>query len=117
MGRSCQSCRCEQRMGYGGVARANDFQQDPGRGSRVALQSQRRSSVASASLSVPRFASYCYSNGPLSLSFLRTDQRLRHHFEGIDYEEFGDGIMSAIDFKMNLGREANPAGDRVTLVM
>ena len=29
------------------------------------------------------------------------------------HEEFGDGIMSAIDFKMDLQREPNPAGDRV----
>jgi cyanate lyase len=33
------------------------------------------------------------------------------------HEEFGDGIMSAIDFKMDLEREANPAGDRVKIVM
>ena len=33
------------------------------------------------------------------------------------HEEFGDGIMSAIDFKMNLEREANDAGDRVRIVM
>ena len=32
-------------------------------------------------------------------------------------EEFGDGIMSAIDFKMDLQREPNPAGDRVNIVM
>ncbi|HMI57362.1 MAG TPA: cyanase [Gemmatimonadaceae bacterium] len=32
-------------------------------------------------------------------------------------EEFGDGIMSAIDFDMNVEREANPKGDRVRLVM
>ncbi|MBS0986460.1 cyanase [Acetobacter thailandicus] len=29
------------------------------------------------------------------------------------HEEFGDGIMSAIDFRMNIGREVDPAGDRV----
>jgi len=32
-------------------------------------------------------------------------------------EEFGDGIMSAIDFSMSLEREPNPAGDRVKVVM
>jgi cyanate lyase len=32
-------------------------------------------------------------------------------------EEFGDGIMSAIDFKMDLQREPNAAGDRVNIVM
>lgn len=33
------------------------------------------------------------------------------------HEEFGDGIMSAIDFKMNLERERNDAGDRVRILM
>lgn len=33
------------------------------------------------------------------------------------HEEFGDGIMSAIDFKMNLTREPNTNGDRVHITM
>jgi cyanate lyase len=32
-------------------------------------------------------------------------------------EEFGDGIMSAIDFDLKLDRVANPKGDRVALTM
>lgn len=32
-------------------------------------------------------------------------------------EEFGDGIMSAIDFSMDISKEENPAGDRVTVVL
>ena len=32
-------------------------------------------------------------------------------------EEFGDGIMSAIDFDMSLERLANPKGDRVNIIM
>lgn len=32
-------------------------------------------------------------------------------------EEFGDGIMSAIDFDMAIEREPNPKGDRVRIVM
>jgi cyanate lyase len=32
------------------------------------------------------------------------------------HEEFGDGIMSAIDFSMDLTREADPKGDRVRIV-
>ncbi|MTH64829.1 cyanase [Paracoccus shanxieyensis] len=32
-------------------------------------------------------------------------------------EEFGNGIMSAIDFSMHLEREKNPKGDRVKLTM
>jgi cyanate lyase len=38
-------------------------------------------------------------------------------FKELIHEEFGDGIMSAIDFKMDLKREANPAGDRVSIAM
>ncbi len=33
------------------------------------------------------------------------------------HEEFGDGIMSAIDFKMDLQREPDPKGDRVSITM
>jgi cyanate lyase len=32
-------------------------------------------------------------------------------------EEFGDGIMSAIDFDLDLTRQPDPAGDRVKIVM
>jgi cyanate lyase len=32
-------------------------------------------------------------------------------------EEFGDGIMSAIDFSMDIQREPNPAGDRVNITL
>jgi cyanate lyase len=33
------------------------------------------------------------------------------------HEEFGDGIMSAIDFSMDIQREANEKGDRVKVVL
>jgi cyanate lyase len=38
-------------------------------------------------------------------------------FKALINEEFGDGIMSGIDFRMELKREPNPAGDRVNIVM
>lgn len=38
-------------------------------------------------------------------------------FKELIHEEFGDGIMSAIDFKMDLMREPDPNGDRVKIVM
>jgi len=38
-------------------------------------------------------------------------------FKELIHEEFGDGIMSAIDFKMDLRREPDPKGDRVSIVM
>ena len=33
------------------------------------------------------------------------------------HEEFGDGIMSAIDFKMDITREPDPKGDRVKVLL
>ena len=33
------------------------------------------------------------------------------------HEEFGDGIMSAIDFKMDIVREPNPLGDHVKMML
>jgi cyanate lyase len=33
------------------------------------------------------------------------------------HEEFGDGIMSAIDFKMDIVREPDPKGDRVVVTL
>jgi len=38
-------------------------------------------------------------------------------FKELIHEEFGDGIMSAIDFKMEMQREKDPAGDRVGITM
>lgn len=38
-------------------------------------------------------------------------------FKELIHEEFGDGIMSAIDFKMDLIREPDPNGDRVKITM
>lgn len=38
-------------------------------------------------------------------------------FKALIHEEFGDGIMSAIDFSMDIQREPDPKGDRVRIVM
>ncbi|MFJ4291661.1 cyanase [Cupriavidus sp. NPDC089707] len=38
-------------------------------------------------------------------------------FKALIHEEFGDGIMSAIDFRMDLQRESDPNGDRVRIEM
>lgn len=35
----------------------------------------------------------------------------------IIHEKFGDGIMSAIDFSMEVDKEENPKGDRVVVTM
>lgn len=33
------------------------------------------------------------------------------------HEEFGDGIMSAINFRLDVARQADPAGDRVVVTL
>lgn len=38
-------------------------------------------------------------------------------FKELIQEEFGDGIMSAIDFNMTLERQPDPNGDRVNITM
>jgi cyanate lyase len=38
-------------------------------------------------------------------------------FKELIHEEFGDGIMSAIDFSLDINRETDPKGDRVNIVM
>jgi len=38
-------------------------------------------------------------------------------FKSLIHEEFGDGIMSAIDFHMDLQRQPDPKGDRVSITM
>ena len=35
----------------------------------------------------------------------------------IIHEKFGDGIMSAIDYSMDISKEENPAGDRVVITL
>src|SRR3954453_15593711 len=38
-------------------------------------------------------------------------------FKELIHEEFGDGIMSAIDYEMDLSRLPNEKGDRVKIVL
>jgi cyanate lyase len=54
---------------------------------------------------------------PLIYRFYELVQVYGTTFKELIHEEFGDGIMSAIDFKMELTREPDPKGDRVKIVM
>ncbi|HYA65214.1 MAG TPA: cyanase [Burkholderiaceae bacterium] len=54
---------------------------------------------------------------PLIYRFYELVQVYGTTLKELIHEEFGDGIMSAIDFKMNLTREPDPKGDRVNIVM
>ena len=54
---------------------------------------------------------------PLIYRFYELVQVYGTTWKELIQEEFGDGIMSAIDFDMQLERQPDPKGDRVKLVL
>lgn len=54
---------------------------------------------------------------PLIYRFYELIQNYGMTWKALIEEEFGDGIMSAIDFNMSIEREADPKGDRVKIGM
>ena len=54
---------------------------------------------------------------PLIYRFYELIQNYGPTWKELINEEFGDGIMSAIDFNMSIEREPHPAGDRVRITM
>lgn len=54
---------------------------------------------------------------PLIYRFYELVQVYGTTWKELIHEEFGDGIMSAIDFKMDMQRQNDPNGDRVQIVM
>jgi cyanate lyase len=54
---------------------------------------------------------------PLIYRFYELVQGYGPTLKALINEEFGDGIMSAIDFSMEVEREPDPKGDRVRITM
>src|SRR5580658_6397486 len=54
---------------------------------------------------------------PLIYRFHELVQTYGTTWKALLEEEFGDGIMSAIDFDMQIEREVDPKGDRVKITM
>ncbi len=54
---------------------------------------------------------------PLIYRFYELVQNYGMTWKELIQEEFGDGIMSAIDFNMSIEREPDPKGDRVKIAM
>ena len=54
---------------------------------------------------------------PLIYRFYELIQNYGGTWKELIQEEFGDGIMSAIDFNMSIEREPDPKGDRVKIAM
>ena len=54
---------------------------------------------------------------PLIYRFYEITGVYGHSLKEVIQEKFGDGIMSAIDFSMDVEKESNPKGDRVKIIM
>ena len=54
---------------------------------------------------------------PLIYRFYELVQNYGPTWKHLIEEQFGDGIMSAIDFNMSIEREPDPKGDRVKIAM
>jgi cyanate lyase len=54
---------------------------------------------------------------PLIYRFYELVQTYGSTWKALIEEEFGDGIMSAIDFSMSISRQPDPKGDRVKIEM
>ncbi len=54
---------------------------------------------------------------PLIYRFYELIQVYGTSIKSLIHEEFGDGIMSAIDFSMDISRVPDPKGDRVKIVL
>jgi cyanase len=64
-----------------------------------------------------RFVDHITSHRPLIYRFYELVQTYGTTWKALIEEEFGDGIMSAIDFEMQIKREPSPKGDRVKIGM
>ena len=54
---------------------------------------------------------------PLIYRFYEIMQVYGMPIKAVVHEKFGDGIMSAIDFTIDVEKEADPKGDRVKVIM
>ena len=54
---------------------------------------------------------------PLIYRFYEIMQVYGMPLKAVIHEKFGDGIMSAVDFTMDVEKEADPKGDRVKIIM
>ena len=59
----------------------------------------------------------CPQPDPLLYRFYELIQNYGSTWKELIQEEFGDGIMSAIDLNMSIEREPDPKGDRVKISM
>src|SRR5690348_16121910 len=74
--------------------------------------SMKKARLLASTSTMPRASSIRRRSRPLHFR-----PRLRRSEDSLIEEEFGGGIMSAIDFDMDVTRKADPKGDRVAIGM
>jgi len=88
-------------------------------------EANRLASALDLSLDIAEKLTECPTKGlgpvvptdPLIYRFYEIMQVYGMPIKAVIHEKFGDGIMSAIDFTMNVGKEEDPKGDRVKITM
>ena len=97
-----------------------------GEHSMTAEQSEELASVLGLDKDVAQTLSECPTkaqqgealmNDPLVYRFKEISMVYGESIKQIIHEKFGDGIMSAIDFTMDVDRVEDPNGDRVQITM
>lgn len=80
-----------------------------GLGTEVAVALQEIPTKGSVGMTVPV--------DPLIYRFHEITQVYGTTIKAVIHEMFGDGIMSAIDFEMDIAKKEDPKGDRVVITM
>jgi cyanate lyase len=88
-------------------------------------EANRLASALDLSLDITEELTDCPAKGlgpvvptdPLIYRFYEIMQVYGMPIKAVIHEKFGDGIMSAIDFTMNVDKEEDPKGDRVKITM
>jgi cyanate lyase len=91
---------------------------DPKSASDVAKRLELPSAVADALQQFPhKYWSQTIPTDPVIYRWYEMINVYGETIKELIHEQFGDGIMSAIDFTMHIEREADPKGDRVKVTM
>ena len=99
------------------LPRPDGLRQGPGRDPGAALRTLRRSRRLAADRPYKGSLPTAVPTDPLIYRWYELVNVYGTTIKELIHEEFGDGIMSAIDFSMDIQRQSDPKGDRVNVVL
>jgi len=115
-GRHCRRGRAQQGMDDRSDAGQMTLSRDEATKVGALLDLPKRPSPGCRSCRTRRAAHHC-ANRSAHLPLYELISVYGTSIKELIHEEFGDGIMSAIDFSMDIQREPDPKGDRVKIVL